>query len=588
MKIAQAIVEALEKRGVDAIFGVPGGQTLALYDAIAKHGNGLRHITVLDERSGSYAADAYARASGRLGVCDGTVGPGATNLISGLAEALNASSPVLAIVSELLTETIHLSEWGSASQGSDQVALLRPVCKKVYAVRDAHELPYLLNRAILSAIGGRPGPVALIVPMDVFEQELVPSRLGSISLDDVPAAPRSLADPAAVRHAADLIAASVRPLILAGGGAVAADAGPGVLALARQISAPVATTWTGKGVIAEDDPLALGVLGASAGLPGTQAVVNEADLVIMIGTKSAQNSSFRWAFPRADQKVVHIDIDASEMSRAFRTDAGLVGNADAVVDQLREAMEALGEKAANVEWLDRCAATYRAALDDMNEQMASAALPIAPQRVVAAITAAAAEDDLLVCDASFSSAWGAMFFPVRKAGRRCVFPRGMAGLGFGLPAALGAAAARPDAQVFLLAGDGGFAYSVQELAVAAHHKLKVRAIVINNGQYGWIKHSYRARFGGELPQNQLPEIDFRAVAAGFGCPSFRVEDPADLAAAFERIAHIEGPALIEVITSAEESPVTAHRAKGVAHDPYAAPRPHDPYAAGPAASLVEP
>lgn len=576
MKIAQAIVETLKKRGVDTIFGVPGGQTLALYDAIAKGDGSVRHITVLDERSGSYAADAYARASGRLGVCDGTVGPGATNLISGLAEAYNASSPVLAIVSELLSETIHLSEYGSASQGSDQVDLLRPVCKKVYAVRDPHELPYLLSRAISTALSGRPGPVAIIVPMDVFEKEIEPARLGTVALDHAAPVARYVAEPAAVAAAADLAVQATRPLILAGGGSVAADAGTAILALARALDAPVATTWTGKGAISESDPLSVGVIGASAGLPGTEEAVRASDLVIMIGTKSAQNSSFRWTFPGSGQKVIHIDIDPLETGRIFRTDAALVGNADAVTAQLLDAVTARGGRKDAVGWVDACAAAVRAAKEDLEEQMASDAVPVAPQRVVAEMAAAAAEDDVFVADASFSSAWGAMFYPVRKAGRRCVFPRGMAGLGFGLPAALGAAAARPDAQVFLLAGDGGFAYSAQELAVAAHHGLRVRAVVLNNGAYGWIKHSYRARFGGALPQNELPPIDYHKVAEGFGCASFRVERPEDLAAAFEAAAAVDGPVLIEVISSAEESPVTAHR-KSVKRDPYG--NPIDPYAA---------
>lgn len=575
MKIAQAIVETLKKHGVDTIFGVPGGQTLALYDAIAKGDGSVRHITVLDERTGSYAADAYARASGRLGVCDGTVGPGATNLISGLAEAYNASSPVLAIVSELLTETIHLSEYGSASQGSDQVDLLRPVCKKVYAVRDPHELPYLLNRAISTALGGRPGPVAIIVPMDVFEKDLEPARLGTVTLDAPSPPARYVADPAAVSVAAELAVAARRPMILAGGGAIAADAAPAILALARALDAPVATTWTGKGAIAEDDPLALGVLGASAGLPGTEQVVRTADLIIMIGAKSAQNSSFRWTFPEAHQKVIHIDIDPLETGRIFRTEAALVGHAEAVTAQLLEAVTARGGRKDGVGWLETCAAAVRAAREDLAEQMASSATPVAPQRVIAEMAAVAADDDVFVADASFSSAWGAMFYPVRKAGRRSIFPRGMAGLGFGLPAALGAAAARPDAQIFLLAGDGGFAYSAQELAVAAHHKLRVRAVVINNGHYGWIMHSYRARFGGSLPQNELPPIDYRQVAEGFGCRAFRVERPEDLAAAFEAAAAVDGPVLIEVISSAEESPVTAHRSS-VKRDPYG--NVVDPYA----------
>nr|WP_281421490.1 thiamine pyrophosphate-dependent enzyme [Chelatococcus asaccharovorans] len=406
----------------------------------------------------------------------------------------------------------------------------------------------------------------------MFETEVVPPRLGSISTSVVRPA-RSIADPAAVADAVTLLRDAQRPLLLVGGGAVGCDANEEVLRVAELLQAPVATTWTGKGIIAEDHPLALGILGNAAGYPGLEDAAKAADLIFMVGTKSSQNSTYRWTIPSIGQKVIHLDVDGMETGRVFRTDVSLVGDARLVLTQLADALTG-SAKVDRPEWRAKYSDVLKRARVELGRQAALDFVPIAPQRVVDEISKAAAAQDVFVCDASFASAWGAMYYSIKQAGRRTIFPRGMAGLGFGLPAAVGAAAGRPDASVFLLSGDGGFAYSVQELAVAVKFGLKVRAIVINNGSYGWIKHSYSARFGGDLAETHMPRFDYVAVANGMGCPAIRVEKPEDLAAALRTAADASGPFLVEVITSAEESPIVSHRGK--AADPYKAPA--DPYA----------
>lgn len=566
MRIADLIIEALAHQGVDAIFGVPGGQTLELYHSLSKGNRPVRHFGMLDERSAAYAADAYARATGRIGVCDGTVGPGATNLVSGLAEALNSSSPLIAIVSELVTHTQHLADWGTASQGIDQIELLRPVCKMVIPLRQAHEANYVIRRAISAATSGRPGPVALIVAQDLLEAETVAPRLGAPQIEAMPPA-ITLADPAGISAAARVLLDAEKPVLLVGGGGVTAGAFAEVAAIAEVLGAPVMSTWTGKGIIPDGHPLALGVAG-NTGRPGLETVLGQADVVLMIGAKSGQNSSFQWTLPHPGQKLVHVDVDPLETGRVFRTDVSLVGDARAVIRQLLDAVTS-GQARSTQQWAISCREQVEDVCRSLQQAANSSEIPILPQRVVAEIGKAAGDDDMLVCDASFASGWGSIHFPIKTAGRRCIFPRGMAGLGFGLPAAIGASVAEDKRNIFLLAGDGGFAYSVQELAVAVRHALPVKSVVINNGAYGWIRHTYRSRYGSALEQDTTPVIDYASVAQGFGCPSRRITDPAQLGEAMQEAAAAKGPFLLEVMTSAEESPIMGAK-RGTTHDPYAA------------------
>src|SRR5215831_20313139 len=416
----------LAEHGVRHVFGVPGGQTLALYDAIldrqpalggvAGSEATLRHVLVRDERSAAYAADAYARVTGRAGVCDATVGPGAAKLPSGLGEALGASVPVVALVSELPARFAPHRYRGAASQALDQAALLAPVTKWHAAVPDAATLPALVRQAFREATTGRPGPVALFLPQDVLDGPAPdyvarpPARFGSFP------AFRPAPDPDDVAAAGAVLRAAQRPFVLAGGGVLHSGAGAELTALAEALSAAVGTTLSGKGAIAEDHPLSVGVTG-SMGTGAAAAALAEADVVLLAGTKAGSGATFGWSLPRADQAVVQLDLDPAELGRAFPHAVAVLADARPGLAALRTALSgsARPDRAA---WRARVAELAAAWRADRDAERASDAVPIAPQRVLAEIEAAVGRDDMLICDASLASGWGGVYLEQRHAGRR--------------------------------------------------------------------------------------------------------------------------------------------------------------------------
>jgi acetolactate synthase I/II/III large subunit len=305
------LTDLLLAYGADVVFGVPGGQTMALYDGILQRAPAIRHVLVRDERSGAYAADAFARMTGRVGVCDATVGPGTAKLPSGLGEALNASVPVLAIVSDL-PRPWHVHRYrGAASQALDQAALLAPVTKWVGEVAEPEQLPALVEEAFRAATSGRPGPAALIVPQDVLDAAWhgeEPPPPGSRA--EHGRAPTHRPDPAAgeLDAAVRVLDAAERPAIVAGGGALASGAGAAVVQLAERVGAAVATTLSGKGAVSETHPLAVGVIG-SLGTAAAAEVVGAADVVLLVGTKAGSGATFGWTLPRPDQRIVQVDVE---------------------------------------------------------------------------------------------------------------------------------------------------------------------------------------------------------------------------------------------------------------------------------------
>src|SRR5262245_2176347 len=301
--VGERLVEVLQAGGVDAVFGVPGGQTLPLYAAARRRG--LRHVLMRDERAAACAADAYARVSGRVGVCDATVGPGATNLVSGLAEALASSVPVLAIIADVPTEWNHLRRRGVASQALDQAALLAPVSKWIARVERAAAFDEMLDQALRVATSGRPGPVVLEIPDDVFQED--PGEPRRAFGPDAFACPRlrSAPSPAQVEAAVRLIARARRPLILAGGGALTSGAAGEITRLAEATGIPVATTLNGKGSIDERHRLAAGVVGVFGHVRASRALAG-ADLVLVLGSKLDQLSTFAWRVPGPGQGVIHV------------------------------------------------------------------------------------------------------------------------------------------------------------------------------------------------------------------------------------------------------------------------------------------
>lgn len=564
----------LAEHDVRHVFGVPGGQTLALYDAILDRAPALTHVLVRDERTATYAADGYARMTGRVGICDATVGPGAAKLPSGLGEALGASVPVIALVSDLPARMAPHRYRSAASQALDQAALLAPVTKWLASVPDAASMPVLVRQAFREATSGRPGPVALLLPQDMLDgpAEPVPPRAASARFGTFPAF-RPAPEPADVSGVAQVLRRAARPFLLAGGGVLHSGAGPALTALAERLSAAVGTTLTGKGAIAEDHPLSVGVTG-TMGTSAAAAALAEADVVLLAGTKASGGATYGWTLPRSGQRVVQLDIDPAELGRAFEVAAAMLGDAReglaALLTKLGAAMGTGNDMAQAAEpdrsaWRARLAeltADWRAVRD---RERASDAIPIAPQRVLAALEEALAPGDCLVCDASLASGWGGVYFEQRRPGRQLLFPRGQAGLGYALPAAIGAAtanasaAATASARTVVLTGDGALGYAVGELATVTELGLPITVVVLNNRSLGWIRWYRRVTFGRGWEDNDFSDVAYADVARGFGMQGMRVADPAELGGALASALGSDRPALVDVVTEAWETPIGAHR-----------------------------
>jgi acetolactate synthase-1/2/3 large subunit len=568
----------LAEHGVRHVFGVPGGQTLALYDAILDRAPALTHVLVRDERTAAYAADGYARMTGRVGVCDATVGPGAAKLPSGLGEALGASVPVIALVSDLPTRMAAHRYRSAASQALDQAALLAPVTKWLASVPDAAAMPGLVRQAFREATSGRPGPVALLLPQDMLDApaEPVTPRAASARFGAFPAF-RPDPEPADVAAVAQVLRQAARPFLLVGGGVMHSGAGPAVTALATRLSAAVGTTLTGKGAIAEDHPLSVGVTG-TMGTTAAAAALAEADVVLLAGTKASGGATYGWTLPHAGQQVVQLDIDPAELGRAFEVAAAMLGDARAGLTALLAEL-GTGAQAAGVgvtgttglyepdrsAWRARLAALtagWRAVRDT---ERASDAIPIAPQRVLAALEEALAPGDCLICDASLASGWGGVYFEQRQPGRQVLFPRGQAGLGYALPAAIGAATASASAggataaRTVVLTGDGALGYAVGELATVTELGLPIIIVVLNNRSLGWIRWYRRITFGRGFADDDFADVAYADVARGFGMQGVRVTDPAELGAALASALGHGRPALVDVVTETWETPIGAHR-----------------------------
>jgi acetolactate synthase I/II/III large subunit len=555
------LLDLLAEHGVRHVFGVPGGQTLALYDAIHERAPAVTHVLMRDERSAAYAADGYARLTGQVGICDATVGPGAAKLPSGLGEALGASVPVLALVSDLSARMAPHRYRGAASQALDQAALLAPVTKWLVAIPDAASMPGLVRQAFRTATSGRPGPVALLLPQDVLDgpaHSVAPAaaarRFGSFP------AFRPTPEPADVAAGGRALRRAVRPFLLAGGGVMHSDAGAALTALAERLSAAVGTTLSGKGAIAEDHPLSVGTTG-SMGTSAAAVAMAEADVVLLVGSKASSGATYGWTLPRANQDVVQLDIDPAELGRAFGVTAGMLGDARA---GLRALLAELGPEVGEAEpdrdpWRTRLAelsADWRALRDG---ERARDAVPIAPQRVVAALEGLLGQADRLICDASLASGWGGVYFEQRIPGRRVLSPRGLAGLGYALPAAIGAATARPAGRTVVLTGDGALGYAVGELATLTELGLPVTIVVLNNRSLGWIRWYRRITFGRGFENDDFTDVAFAEVARGFGLHAGRVTDPGDLYATLAAALRSNRPALVDVVTETWETPIGAHR-----------------------------
>jgi len=537
---AEAVVEMLKAHGVEILFGLCGDTSLPLYDALARLPPGVRHVLARDERSAAYMADGYARVSGRVGVCEGPSGGGATYILPGLAEANESSVPVLCINSD-----ISVSARGRYTLTElDQGALMRPVTKWNAVLGRAEDIPRVFRAAFNQMTTGRPGAAHIALPFDVQKGPVDRAEIwGDASFGRYPS--RRLApDPDFIERAAKLLSTASRPVFICGGGIVIAGAERELLELGERLSAPVATTISGKGSISEEHPLAVGVVGSNGGTQETRAVVDQADLVIFAGCRAGSVTTERWRHPAPGKvKIIHLDVDPAVMGTNYPVDVPLIGDA-------KLALAALNEALVTVKRPLEAAAVQKAKAEKFKRFQAlaeSGDTPIKPERLVAELSRALDADAILVADAGTPCPYFSAYYPARSTGRRFFSNRAHGALGYSMSAAIGAHFARPQVKCVSVMGDGSFGFTCGELETALRYRLPITFVVISNGTYGWIKAGQKSGYDARYFGVDFGTTDHAAVAAAFGVKSWHVTEPADLGKTLKEALAYAGPTLIDVI-----------------------------------------
>jgi acetolactate synthase-1/2/3 large subunit len=556
---AQAFAASLSRHGVDTVFG----QSIPSLIHLAAPEFGIRQIGYRTENAGAVMADAYARISHKVGVVTAQNGPAATLLVPALAEALTASVPIVALVQDVALENFDRN----AFQELDHLKLFGGCSKWLRRVHSPDRIEDYVDMAFAAAAGGRPGPAVLLCPYDLIGAPAALSSgrqadLGSFPLD------RTLADPARIDAAADLLAAAERPLVVAGGGVHLSDAAAELALLQESCSLPVATTTMGKGAVDERHALSLGVIGYFMG-PGGMArhqrkLVEEADVILLVGNRTNQNGTDSWRLLPRSARFIHIDIDGGEIGRNYES-LRLVGDAKLTLAALAAALRARDpakRRAARPALEHSIAQGRKRHRLEARPLLRSPARPIRPERLMGDLASLLRPEDIVVADASYASIWTTNYLTSLAPGMRFLAPRGLAGLGWGLPMALGAKLAAPDRRVFCLVGDGGFAHVWSELETAKRHSLPVTVTVLNNQILGYQKHAEDVLFGAHTTAVDFQPVDHAAIARACGVRGVRVENPGDYAAALAEAAAAGETTVIDVITDPEAyPPITSFEGK---------------------------
>ena len=518
------VVEALRGQRVRHVFGLPGVHNLAIYDALIRQ-HDIAHVLSRHEQGAAFMADGYARSSGLPGVVAVTTGPGATNTLTPLVESFAGSQPVLVLMSDIPAALIGKG-LGSLHEVPNQIDCFKPLCRWAETIYEGREIPAAIERAFHLFRTARPGPIALSLPTDLLVGKSEGRRE---SYRDRPPE----CDPRLIEEAAGLLRAAKRPLIVAGGGVTSAEASAELVALARRLGAPVVTSVMGRGSIPETDPLWLGVL---PNYRSTQAAFGKADVVLSVGCRFAHRSTrglmLKLNF-RPEQALIHIDIDPSVINLMNPARVGIVGDAR---NGLGGLLAALGSGAAAAEW--------DAGWIRSEREIRWPRYTETVDRLIKMLRGALEPGAIVVNDQTGLNYWMEFHFPVLEP-RTFLYPVGSATLGYGVPAAIGAKIAHPDRQVLAVLGDGGFMFSVNELATAVKYGLGIVFLVLNDQRYGAIQYLQERMFGkyGEV---DLANPDFPALARAFGAEGLRVESVDDLPKALDKALAHAGPTLLEL------------------------------------------
>lgn len=533
---AEILLECLKREGVEVLFGYPGGQVLPLFDKI--YDSGFKFILTRHEQAAAHAADGYARATGKTGVCIATSGPGATNLVTGIATAYMDSIPMVAITGQVKTFLIG----NDAFQEADVTGITRPVTKHNYLVKDIGDLARIVREAFYIASSGRPGPVLIDFPADVQLQSAEFQWPETVEMRSYK--PTLFGHPGQIKKAVKLIAEAKRPIIYAGGGVITAGASGELRKLAEKLGSPVTLTLMGLGAFPADHPLFLGMLGMHGTAYANHAIM-ESDLIIAVGSRFDDRVTGKIEAFAPHAKIVHIDVDPSSISKNVRVDVPIVGDARNVLGQLAEEIT----QAADTEsWLE----TIEGWKKKFPLKYEKDKGVLKPQFVIEKICELCGDGAVIATEVGQHQMWAAQWY-------KCMTPRsfissgGLGTMGFGFPAAMGAKIGRPDKVVFNIAGDGSIQMNIQELATCVCNKINVKVAILNNGYLGMVRQWQELFYKHRYSQVCMHNPDFVKLAESYGALGIRVTTQDEVAPAIRKAVETDGVVFIDFRVEPEEN-----------------------------------
>lgn len=538
------LLEALKREGVDILFGYPGGAVIDIYDELPNHPD-IRHILVRHEQGAVHAADGYARASGKVGACLVTSGPGATNTVTGLATACADSIPLVVITGQVPTGLIG----NDAFQEVDIVGITRPCTKHNFLVKDVKNLAQTIREAFFLARSGRPGPVLVDVPKDVMQAKtefVWPADVHMRSYN-----PNYKPNILQLKKTVDAIAQSRKPLLLCGGGVIMSNASEALAQLARKLNIPVACTLMGLGGFPAKDPLFLGMVGMHGSYAANMAV-NDCDLLISVGARFDDRVTGRLSAFAPRAKIAHIDIDPTSIRKNVDVDVPVVSDCRLALEGILDICNA---KMSEHDWQ----ADHREWVEEVEKWKESQPLvwqkegKIKPQEVIEALRELTRGEAIITTEVGQHQMWAAQFYSFNKP-RTLLTSGGLGTMGYGLPAAIGAQLAFPDKMVITVAGDGSIQMNIQELATAVANKLPIKVIILNNGHLGMVRQWQEMFYKGNYSQTNMEgQPDFVKLAEAYGAEGYRIEKREDLLPELEKALSTPNPAFVDVRVEREEN-----------------------------------
>ena len=539
MNGAEAMVRLLEANGVEYIFGLCGDTSLPFYDALYTLNHKIKHILTRDERHASYMAEAYARVTGKIGVCEGPSGGGATYLIPGVIEANESSVGLIAITSDVARSSV--GKYPLTELRQDE--LFKPLTKWNAILENAKNLPSLIRKAFRVSSTGRPGATHLCFPIDVQKSEIDPSDIWSQKdFSTFPAWP-TRSGREKIKDFVKIIEQSSKPLIICGGAILFSKAEKIFKEIVEKYNIAVASTISGKGSLEDDHQNYLGVVGSNGGVLETREVVQNADLVIFIGCRAGSVTTEKWQYPNRNQKIIHIDNDPEVISANYKTELSIVSDAKLFLEDLQE----IGlQKVFN--GTEDIKKSKESKWKNFYNLAKSSSLPIKPERIVSDLNSVLPDDCYIVADAGTPCPYFSAFFKLKKSGKYFLSNRAHGALGYALPAAIGVQIGMPNNRVVSVMGDGSFGLAVGELETAVRLKLPIIFIVLSNSVYGWIKAGQKTSFEERYYSVDFTRTNHAEVAKAYGLDSFRVEKPEDIKKTIEKALSLNKPCLVDIIS----------------------------------------